>query len=174
MVHKVTLIRGDGTGPELAAATRSVLDATGVKFEWDVVEAGVDVMKTEGTPLPAKTLESLRKNGLGLKAPTGSHTRPSQFYTASGPVDFPADQTIQPGDGGWAILTQVQAFRQLSEPLSVYGFGSYMISPRAHTSVVMRPGSQPDQSGILAGNPDVAFGVNGKRKNIALSFEVLR
>jgi hypothetical protein len=80
--------------------------------------------------------------GLGVKAPTGSHTRPSQFFTASGPVDFPADQTIQPGDGGWAILTQVQAFRQLSEPLSVYGFGSYMISPRAHTSVVMRPGSQ--------------------------------
>ena len=79
--------------------------------------------------------------GLGVKAPTGSHTKPSQFFTASGPVDFPADQTIQPGDGGWAILTQVQGFRQLSEVVSLYGFGSYMISPRAHTEVVMGPGS---------------------------------
>ena len=49
--------------------------------------------------------------GLGLKAPTGSHTKRSQFFLANGPVDFPADQTIQPGDGGWAILTQLQAFR---------------------------------------------------------------
>jgi isocitrate dehydrogenase (NAD+) len=69
MAHKVTLIRGDGTGPELAAAARAVLDATGVKFEWEVAEAGVDVMKTEGTPLPPKTLDSLRRNGVGLKAP---------------------------------------------------------------------------------------------------------
>ena len=69
MGHKVTLIRGDGTGPELAEAARKVLDASGVAFEWDVVEAGVDIMKTEGTPLPEKTLESLRKNGIGLKAP---------------------------------------------------------------------------------------------------------
>ena len=50
--------------------------------------------------------------GLGLKAPTGSHSKPSQFYQASGPVDFPADQTIQPGDGGFAILTQFLAFRR--------------------------------------------------------------
>jgi len=69
MAHKVTLIRGDGTGPELAEATRRVLDATGVKIEWDVQEAGVDVMKTAGTPLPEATLESLRRTGLGLKAP---------------------------------------------------------------------------------------------------------
>jgi isocitrate dehydrogenase (NAD+) len=69
MAYKATLIRGDGTGPELAEATRRVLDATGVAFEWDVVEAGVDIMKTEGTPLPERTLESLRRTGLGLKAP---------------------------------------------------------------------------------------------------------
>jgi isocitrate dehydrogenase (NAD+) len=69
MAYQATLIRGDGTGPELAEATRLVLDATGVAFEWDVVEAGVDIMKTEGTPLPEKTLASLRRTGLGLKAP---------------------------------------------------------------------------------------------------------
>ena len=73
--------------------------------------------------------------GLGIKAPTGSHTRPSQFYTASGPVDYPADQTIQPGDGGWAILTQVQAFQQVTERMSVYGFASYMVSPQDSTKV---------------------------------------
>jgi hypothetical protein len=73
--------------------------------------------------------------GLGLKAPTGSHTRPSQFYLASGPMDYPADQTIQPGDGGWAILTQVQAFQQVTERTSVFAFASYMISPRDSTRV---------------------------------------
>ncbi len=69
MARKVTLIRGDGTGPELAAVARDVIDATGVKIEWEVAEAGVDVMKTAGTPLPEATLESLRRTGLGLKAP---------------------------------------------------------------------------------------------------------
>ena len=73
--------------------------------------------------------------GLGIKAPTGSHTKPSQFYTASGPVDYPADQTIQPGDGGWAFLGQVQAFQMVSERMSVYGFASYMLSPRDSTRV---------------------------------------
>ena len=67
--HPVTLIRGDGIGPELAAVTRDVLDATGVEFEWDVVDAGIDVMKTEGTPLPERVLESLRRNKVGIKAP---------------------------------------------------------------------------------------------------------
>jgi isocitrate dehydrogenase (NAD+) len=69
MAHRVTLIRGDGTGPELAEAARAVLEGTGVKFEWEVMEAGVDVMKTAGTPLPEETLASLRRTGLGLKAP---------------------------------------------------------------------------------------------------------
>jgi hypothetical protein len=73
--------------------------------------------------------------GLGIKAPTGSHTKASQFYSASGSQDYPADQTIQPGDGGWAILTQVQAFQQVGERASVYAFGSYMLSPRDSTGV---------------------------------------
>ena len=52
MAHRVTLIPGDGTGPELTEATRRVLEATGVAFDWDVRHAGVDVMEQEGTPLP--------------------------------------------------------------------------------------------------------------------------
>jgi len=69
MAHQVTLIRGDGTGPELADATRFVLDSTGVDFEWDVQEAGIDVYEQEGTPLPERVLESIRRTRVALKAP---------------------------------------------------------------------------------------------------------
>jgi isocitrate dehydrogenase (NAD+) len=70
MAHRVTLIPGDGTGPELTEATRRVLEATGVELEWDVRQAGVDVMDEAGTPLPEDTLESIRRNGVALKGPT--------------------------------------------------------------------------------------------------------
>ncbi len=69
MGHRVTLIPGDGTGPELTEATRRVLEATGVELEWDVRQAGVDVMEEAGTPLPDETLESVRANGVALKGP---------------------------------------------------------------------------------------------------------
>jgi isocitrate dehydrogenase (NAD+) len=69
MPHRVTLIPGDGTGPELTEATRRVLEATGVAFDWDVHEAGVDVMETAGTPLPDETLASIRTNKVALKGP---------------------------------------------------------------------------------------------------------
>jgi isocitrate dehydrogenase (NAD+) len=69
MPYTVTLIPGDGTGPELTEATRRVLEATGVEFAWDVREAGIDVMETEGTPLPPATLASIKRNGVALKGP---------------------------------------------------------------------------------------------------------
>jgi isocitrate dehydrogenase (NAD+) len=69
MAHRVTLIPGDGTGPELTEATRRVLEATGVEFEWDVRQAGVDVMSEAGTPLPDETLASIRENRVALKGP---------------------------------------------------------------------------------------------------------
>ena len=75
------------------------------------------------------------------KAPTGNHRTASQFYTATGPVDFPADQTIQPGDGGWAILLQGQGFRQVTERTHVYGVASYMASPKARSDVQSAPNS---------------------------------
>ena len=72
-VYNVTLIRGDGTGPELVEATRRVLEAavatSGSSFNWDVVEAGVDIMETAGTPLPDNVLASIRKNKIALKGP---------------------------------------------------------------------------------------------------------
>jgi isocitrate dehydrogenase (NAD+) len=69
MRHPVTLIRGDGTGPELAAVTKDVLDATGVSFEWNEVDAGVDVMAERGTPLPDDVLASIRETKTCIKAP---------------------------------------------------------------------------------------------------------
>ncbi len=70
MAHEVTFIPGDGTGPELAEATRRVLEATGVRFEWDHQEAGVDEYEAHGNPFPDATLESLRRTGVGIKGPT--------------------------------------------------------------------------------------------------------
>ena len=69
MVHTVTLIPGDGTGPELAAAARRVIDASGADIEWEVQEAGIDVMDKYGTPLPEQVLESIRRNKVALKGP---------------------------------------------------------------------------------------------------------
>jgi isocitrate dehydrogenase (NAD+) len=69
MPYRATLIPGDGTGPELVSATRRVLEATGVTFDWDVQEAGADVVAKYGTPLPEAVLDSIRANGVALKGP---------------------------------------------------------------------------------------------------------
>jgi isocitrate dehydrogenase (NAD+) len=69
MTYHITLIPGDGTGPELVEATRRVLEATGVQFDWDVQEAGADVMDKYGTPLPEQVLDSIRANKVALKGP---------------------------------------------------------------------------------------------------------
>ncbi|MFH1615159.1 MAG: isocitrate/isopropylmalate dehydrogenase family protein [Planctomycetota bacterium] len=65
----ITLILGDGIGPEIAEATRRCIDATGAGITWETAEAGLDVMERLGTPLPDKTIELIRKNGVALKAP---------------------------------------------------------------------------------------------------------
>lgn len=69
MAHRVTLIPGDGVGPELSEATRRVLEGTGVAFDWDVRDAGIDVMDQYGTPLPEHVLESVRRNKVAIKGP---------------------------------------------------------------------------------------------------------
>jgi len=69
MPYNVTLIPGDGIGPELAAATRRVLDASGVSFDWEVQDAGEGVMARYGTPLPEHVIESIRRNKVALKGP---------------------------------------------------------------------------------------------------------
>jgi isocitrate dehydrogenase (NAD+) len=67
--HTITLIPGDGVGPEVSAAARRVIDATGVDIEWEVHDAGLDVMEKHGDPMPAHVLESIRRNKVAIKGP---------------------------------------------------------------------------------------------------------
>jgi len=67
--YNITLIPGDGTGPEITEATRRCVEATGVKIKWDTVHAGVDIREKAGTPLPPEVIESIRKNKVALKGP---------------------------------------------------------------------------------------------------------
>src|SRR5579864_908642 len=69
MLHEVTLIPEDGTGPEICTVVKNVLAATGVQIKWEQVEAGVDIMKTAGTPLPENVLASCRRTKVALKGP---------------------------------------------------------------------------------------------------------
>jgi isocitrate dehydrogenase (NAD+) len=69
MAYNVTLIPGDGTGPEIAEATRRVLDATGVQFNWEVKNAGLEEMERSGSVLPEDTLASIRRNKVAIKGP---------------------------------------------------------------------------------------------------------
>jgi isocitrate dehydrogenase (NAD+) len=69
MAYKITLIPGDGTGPEITEATRRCIEATGVKINWDVQEAGADIVEKYGTPLPENVLASIRENKVALKGP---------------------------------------------------------------------------------------------------------
>src|SRR5438445_12684599 len=69
LTHTITLIPGDGTGPEIVEATRRAIEATGVKIEWDVHEIGMPAMAKHGTPFPKEALESVRRNRVALKGP---------------------------------------------------------------------------------------------------------
>jgi len=69
VAYRVTLIPGDGIGPEVTEATRRVIDATGVPIDWEVQEAGSDVMEKYGTPLPEQVIDSIRRNKVALKGP---------------------------------------------------------------------------------------------------------
>ncbi len=68
-MYTITLIPGDGTGPEIAEAAKRVIEATGVPIQWEVQEAGIDVFEKEGTPLPQRVIDSIKKNKTALKGP---------------------------------------------------------------------------------------------------------
>ena len=68
-MHNITLINGDGIGPEISEAVVRIIEASGLKINWDLQTAGEDVIEKEGTPLPQRVLESIRKNKVALKAP---------------------------------------------------------------------------------------------------------
>jgi len=69
VAHQVTFIDGDGIGPEIAAITRKCVEATGVDIEWDIQQAGADVYEAEGSPLPGRVVESIRRTKTAIKAP---------------------------------------------------------------------------------------------------------
>jgi isocitrate dehydrogenase (NAD+) len=69
MPHLVTLIPGDGIGPEVSEAARRVVESTGVEMEWDVQQAGAGVMAAEGTPLPDRVLDAIRRSRTAIKGP---------------------------------------------------------------------------------------------------------
>ena len=68
-MKKVTLIKGDGIGPEISDAVVKIINATGVEIDWDIQTAGMDVIETEGEPLPKRVLDSVRQNKVALKSP---------------------------------------------------------------------------------------------------------
>lgn len=68
-MHTITLINGDGIGPEISASVVKIIKASGLDIDWDVQTAGADVIEAEGVPLPQRVLDSVKKNKVALKAP---------------------------------------------------------------------------------------------------------
>lgn len=68
-MQKITLINGDGIGPEISNSVMEIIKASGLEIDWDIQTAGADVIEKEGTPLPKRVLDSVRKNKVALKAP---------------------------------------------------------------------------------------------------------
>lgn len=69
MTTKITLIKGDGIGPEISESVVKIIEASGAEIEWDIQTAGLDVIEKEGTPLPQRVIDSIKKNKVALKAP---------------------------------------------------------------------------------------------------------
>ena len=68
-MKKVTLIKGDGIGPEITDSVMKIINAAGVAIDWDIQTAGADLIETEGTPLPQRVLDSVKQNKIALKSP---------------------------------------------------------------------------------------------------------
>ncbi|MBI4690229.1 MAG: isocitrate/isopropylmalate dehydrogenase family protein, partial [Nitrospirae bacterium] len=68
-MYKITLIPGDGVGPEISEATRRVIEATGIPLKWDIQDAGEDVYNKEGNPMPPRVIDSIKKNKVAIKGP---------------------------------------------------------------------------------------------------------
>lgn len=68
-MKRITLINGDGIGPEISDAVVKIIEASGLKIDWDLQTAGADVIEKEGTPLPKRVLDSIKQNKVALKAP---------------------------------------------------------------------------------------------------------
>ncbi len=101
--------------------------------------------------------------GLGVKAPTGEYDAKDVFQQPGGPVEQPVDQAIQPGDGGWGVVFQMQAYQRILERLSLYANGQYLMNPRedngtARVPVVMGGGPMPTAPDSVNSVPDQYLG----------------
>src|SRR5215471_1046977 len=104
MPHAVTLVPGDGTGPEITEATCRVLEATGVQFEWDVRSAGAETLEKQGTVLPDDVIESIKRTKVGLKGP---------ITTPSGKGQRSANVTLRKKLDLYANLRPAKTYRGL-------------------------------------------------------------
>ena len=123
-----------------ASGTNSRIHPDGLRHETS--GSGIGDINLVGTMWLMNPLSHATGNiavGLGVKAPTGSHTITDDFALPAGTVQHPVHPGIQMGDGGWGIIVQVQAFRQLVGNLSGYAFAAYQLSPRDTTEVTFTP-----------------------------------
>ena len=122
MPHRVTLIPGDGIGPELAAATRIVVDASGAQIDWEVQNAGADVVEQFGTPLPAHVVESVEEEGRaqGPHHHPGRHGLPQRQRRAAArarPLRQPPPVQVLPGRAHPFPETDLVVVRENTEDL---------------------------------------------------------
>jgi len=97
--------------------------------------------------------------GVGIKAPSGDYDATDTFQTPTGPVEQPVDQAIQPGDGGWGAILQLQGFQRIIEGLNFYANGFYLLNPReengtARVPVIMGGGAMPTAPDSVNSVPD--------------------
>ncbi|MGB6872855.1 MAG: isocitrate/isopropylmalate dehydrogenase family protein [Dehalococcoidia bacterium] len=162
MQHRVTFIPGDGIGPEVAEATRRVLEATGVKFPWDTVIIGSQAQDKFGTPLPESALQSIRKNKVAIKGPV---TTP--IGTGFRSVNVALRQTLDL----YACLRPYKVYPGINTPFKDVDI------------VVVRENTEDLYAGIefaegdigTKGLLDFVFGATGKeiRKDSAVSLKVI-
>jgi hypothetical protein len=134
--------------------THSRYYADGVRHE--VTAGGLGDVSLIGTAWlfsPAAHVDGNLAIGIGLKAPTGKHDAIDAYYLRSGATQFSVDQSIQPGDGGWGVILQAQAFQHLLVRSYGYASGSYLVSPKNQTDVIQ--GQSGPYSAVRVSVPDV-------------------
>jgi isocitrate dehydrogenase (NAD+) len=169
MSHRITLIPGDGIGPELAAATTRVLEATGIEFEWEPQQAGEAVIAEFGTPLPEHVLESIRRNKVALKGP---------ITTPVGAGFRSANVTLRQALGLYANLRPARSMRGLDTRYQdvdlvivrentedLYGGIEHMVGPDAAESIKIITRAASERIARFAFEYAVA---NGRRRVTAV------
>lgn len=127
---------GDGVRHEVSAGGAGDFNATARSWIWS----------------PAAHADGNWQVGLGVKTPTGAHDAEDQYYGVAATAHYPVDQSVQPGDGGWGIVADTQAFRRIGR-VYAYGSGSYLASPKNTTELIQSPVGPYSKSKVSV--PDV-------------------